>query len=277
MARLQKDIVSYFPHDSDACIGDTLTVLQSRFGNDGYAFWFKLLEKLASTDGHYVDCRNATKWHLLLAKTGVNEITGVDIMNLLVEMHAIDKDLWNMKIIWCQHLVNNVADVYKNRRRDLPQKPIITNHNLITTENKGINPPPTHNNTITTTLSTQSKLKESKLKESKLIYNLWNEQKIIIHKKLTLEIITAINTTLVNYSAKDISQAIRNYDEILKGEQYYFKYAWTLKDFLKRGLSKFLDLDIARKNYAKEGKNGAHRQIVGTDTKEYTRPDELRH
>ena len=71
MARPQKDIVSYFPHDANACTGDTLTVLQSRFGNDGYAFWFKLLEKLASTEGHYIDCRNPTKWQLLLAKTGI--------------------------------------------------------------------------------------------------------------------------------------------------------------------------------------------------------------
>ncbi len=56
MARLQKDVVNYFPHDANACAGDTLTVLQSRFGNDGYAFWFKLLEKLSSTDGHCIDC-----------------------------------------------------------------------------------------------------------------------------------------------------------------------------------------------------------------------------
>ncbi|GAH80524.1 unnamed protein product [marine sediment metagenome] len=74
MARFQKDIVNYFPHDANACASDTLTVLQGRFGNDGYAFWFKLLEKLASTEGHYIDCHNSTKWQLLLAKTGVNEI-----------------------------------------------------------------------------------------------------------------------------------------------------------------------------------------------------------
>jgi len=153
MARTQKDVVSYFPHDANASAGDTLTVLQSRFGNDGYAFWFKLLEKLASTDGHFIDCRNSTKWQLLLAKTGVNEITGVEIMNLLVEMQAIDKDLWDSKLIWCQNLVDNLVDVYKNRRREIPQKPIITENNPITTDN----------NDITTGKSTQSKVKESKV------------------------------------------------------------------------------------------------------------------
>ena len=153
MARVQKDVVSYFPHDADACAGDTLTVLQSRFGNDGYAFWFKLLEKLSSTEGHYLDCRTSTKWQLLLAKLGVDELTGVEIMKLLVEMQAIDKDLWDSKLIWCQNLVNNVSDVYKNRRRKLPQKPVITKGKAITTEK----------NAITTGGSTQSKVKYNKV------------------------------------------------------------------------------------------------------------------
>ena len=155
MARLQKDVVSYFPHDANACAGDTLIVLQNQFGNDGYAFWFKLLEKLASTDGHFIDCRNSTKWQLLLAKTGVNEITGVEIMKLLVEMDAIDKELWGSKLIWCQKLVDNIGEVYKNRRRETPQKPLITDKNRITTDN----------NAITTPLGTQSK--ESKVKRVK--------------------------------------------------------------------------------------------------------------
>lgn len=153
MARPQKQTVDYFPHDANASAGDTLTVLQSRFGNDGYAFWFKLLEKLASTEGHYIDCRNSTKWQLLLAKTGVDELLGVEIMNLLVEMQAIDKDLWESKLIWCQKLVDNISEVYKNRRREIPQKPIITGNNAITTGD----------NAITTPDSTQSKVKYSKV------------------------------------------------------------------------------------------------------------------
>lgn len=159
MARTQKDIVNYFPHDANACSGDTLSVLQSRFGNDGYAFWFKLLEKLSTTEGHCLDCRNAVKWQLLLAKTGVDEITGVEIMKILVEMQAIDKDLWESKLIWCQNLVDNLTDVYKNRRREIPQKPI----------NTGSKPISTGDNSLTTDQSTQSKVKESKVNKSILL------------------------------------------------------------------------------------------------------------
>ena len=157
MGRTQKDTASYFPHDASASTGDTLTVLQSRYGNDGYAFWFKLLERLTSVNGHYLDLRNPTKWQLFIAKMGVDEKTTVEIIDLLVEIQAIDEELWQSKLVWCQNLVNNLADVYKNRRREIPQKPIITGNNAITTENNG----------ITTADNPQSKVKETKLNEIK--------------------------------------------------------------------------------------------------------------
>ncbi len=169
MARTQKDIVSYFPHDANASTGDTLTVLQGRFGNDGYAFWFKLLEKLATTDGHYLDLRNPTKWQLFIAKMRVDEITTVEIMKILVEMQAIDGELWESRLVWCQKLVDNVTDVYKNRRREIPQIPINTNHNAITTEKKA----------ITTGESTQRKKETKETKETILPdfidKELWND------------------------------------------------------------------------------------------------------
>jgi len=170
LARPQKRTVDYFPHDSHASEGDTLTVLQNRFGNDGYAFWFKLLERLASSEGHYLDCSNPVKWQVFLAKMRVNELLGVEIMNLLVEIKAIDKDLWGSRLIWCQNLVDNVADVYKNRRREIPQKPITTTLNGITTDD----------NPLTTGESTQSKLNYSKLNKTILYKHPYGEFKNVL-------------------------------------------------------------------------------------------------
>lgn len=134
MARPLKETVDYFPHDATASAGDTLTVLENQFKNDGYAFWFKLLERLASTDGHFIDCRNPAKWKTLLAKCHLTQEAGEAIMVLLVEMEAIDRDLWKSRVIWCQHLVDNFGDVYKNRRRPLPQKPVISSINPVSTD-----------------------------------------------------------------------------------------------------------------------------------------------
>jgi len=262
MARKQKDVVSYFPHYADASIRDTLTVLQSRFGNDGYAFWFKLLEKLSSTEGHFLDCKNSNTWQLLLARTGVDEITGVEIMKLLVEMQAIDNKLWNSKLIWCQKLVDNVADVYKNRRRKIPEKPITTDNNLNSTGKK----------VITTESNPQSKVnktikeKEIYKEKERAIFNHWNKQNIIIHNKLTDDVRSVIVRTLRSYSGEEVTSAISNYAKIVHGEDYFFKYKWTLKEFLKRGIEKFLDLEIAKSNFRKvEGVKGMTRRRLSTD------------
>jgi hypothetical protein len=160
MARPQKQTVDYFPHDAHASAGDTLTVLESRFGNNGYAFWFKLLERLCAADGHYIDCRNIQKWQTILAKAHVDEATGEAIMVLLLEMEAIDKGLWKSRVIWCQHLVDNLADVYKNRKRPLPQKPVSTPNNHVST------PDNTTTDELLPVETPQSKVKESKVNNS---------------------------------------------------------------------------------------------------------------
>jgi len=162
MARLQKDTVDYFPHYCDASTRDTLTVLEGQFGNDGYVFWFKLLEQLGLSDGHFIDCSVGRKWQILCARSRVNPVTGVEIMVLLVEMGAIDEQLWNTnKIIWSQNFVDNVAEAYRNRKRPAPAKPLPTPHNLLTTPD----------NPITTADNPQTKLDYSKLNNTILDTN----------------------------------------------------------------------------------------------------------
>jgi len=121
MARPHKMIVDYFPHYCNH--GKTLYILQNKFQNDGYAFWFKLLELLAATEGHAYDFNKSQSWQFLLAKTQVSEDIANDILNTLIDLEAIDRELAEKKIIWCQNFINNIADVYKRRQVPLPEKP----------------------------------------------------------------------------------------------------------------------------------------------------------
>lgn len=162
MARTKKDKADYFPHDANATSGDTLTILQGKYGNDGYAFWFKLLEKLTATEGHYLDLRNTAKWELFTVKMGVTAEISAEIMDFLVELDAIDEELWQRKMVWCQNLVDNLSEVYKNRRRELPQKPIITDKKPISTGKKGIITP---------------EIPQSRVEESRVKYKENNKRK----------------------------------------------------------------------------------------------------
>lgn len=121
MARPKKQTVDYFPHISNH--SSTMFVLEQRFGNNGYAFWFKLLELLATNEGHYYDCRNPAKWEFLQAKTNLSEEICNEILNLLVKLEAIDSELWQDKVIWSDNFIKGISDVYINRRVEIPVKP----------------------------------------------------------------------------------------------------------------------------------------------------------
>ena len=121
MARPKKQTVDYFPHYVNS--GKTLFILEKRYENNGYAFWFKVLELLGSTNGHIIDSRNPDEWEFLLAKTLVSDSLAREMLDLLAKLNAIDLELWNVGIIWGTNFVENVADVYKNRKVGMPKKP----------------------------------------------------------------------------------------------------------------------------------------------------------
>lgn len=185
MARPEKNTVDYFSHDASASNGVTLTIVQNKYGNDGYSFWFKLLEHLCNSDNHYINCNDTAQWQFLLAKTRVDEVIAINILDTLCSLQAIDGTLWKDKIIWCQKLVDRIAIVYRNRNRLPPRKPIYTDGYIIF---KPIEPDiPTTHNPVSTTVIEQSKVKE-----------------------------TIVNNTIVNKEAKkdgklDLSDYINNF------------------------------------------------------------------
>jgi hypothetical protein len=130
-------------------------IIEQRYGNDGYSFWFKLLEALGSTPGHCLDLNCEMKWEFLQAKTRLSASTCEEILNLLAKLSAIDPSLWAKKMVWSQNFVDGISDVYRNRRVEIPQRPelsvveTISFHEVSTVENP------------------QSKVKETKVKKIK--------------------------------------------------------------------------------------------------------------
>jgi len=119
MARPKKSTVDYFPHDTTH--GSTMQILESRWGNDGYAFWFKLLELLGSHDSHYIDCQKPAEWEFLTAKTRQNDETAGSILQMLAKLEAIDSFLWTKhKVILCPKFLNRIEDAYRKRKDSFP-------------------------------------------------------------------------------------------------------------------------------------------------------------
>ncbi len=167
MARPHKQTVDYFPHDTDASEGKTLTIIQSKYGNDGYAFWFKLLQLLGKASGHYYDFNNPADWEFLLAKTHQNGTEKTkDILDTLVVLGAIDAELYAHGIIWCEKFVERVADAYNRTVEGAPQRPdflVNVNDNGVSVSGDNVS---VNSNLGKTAIIPQTKLKETKLKET---------------------------------------------------------------------------------------------------------------
>ena len=124
MGRMRKQTVEYFPHFATA--GRTLYILEKKWGNDGYAFWFKLLELLCVQEGHYYKCETAIDLEYLASNASMEGDKAEAILSMLASMGNIDADLWEQeRIIWCQSLVDNLAPLYSKRTSALPKKPLL--------------------------------------------------------------------------------------------------------------------------------------------------------
>jgi len=156
MARPKKATVDYFPHYVNH--GKTMFTIENKFGNDGYCFWFKLLEVLGATEQHFINCNNPETWEYLLAKTRLSEIIANEILDLLSKLNAIDKDLWQIKVIWSENFITNLLTVYARRDVSLYNKEDI----------KGLCMQKLPLNGIIDNIYPQSKVKESIVEESKL-------------------------------------------------------------------------------------------------------------
>ncbi|MCK9325565.1 MAG: hypothetical protein M0P69_08695 [Bacteroidales bacterium] len=85
------------------------------------------------------------------------------------------------------------------------------------------------------------------------VFDHWNSKGIILHREMSKKLQGHINARLENYSVEEIMAAIDNYDTVLKGEEYFFSYKWSLEEFLTRGngLIKFLPESDPLTNYLK--------------------------
>ena len=216
MARPTRKTVDYFPHFCKS--GRTVFILESLYGNDGYAFWYKLLETLGESEGHCYDCSTTSNWAFLIARARVSDERAREIIATLVELDKIDAELWNEhSIIWVSRFVENLTDLYRKRSTETPDKPSFRGENSpycgVSAEKT------TSEGEFSAHLSSkESKVKESKEKERALhahaceeVVAAWNEilgDRLQVVTKLTDERRKKIRLRLGELS-KDADDAVR--------------------------------------------------------------------
>ena len=167
MARPERNDVDYFPHS--VTHGKKMFYIRSKFGNDGYAVWFMLLENLGKASYHYLNLSDDVELMYLSSELKVADIVLTEIINELVKIDEFDKELWEEnKILFNEKFVENVSDAYKKRNN----KCIDRDSLLLLLQSKGIRKPSKDDLkpskfTLKKASNTQSKVKDSKEKEIK--------------------------------------------------------------------------------------------------------------
>lgn len=142
-------------------------ILEARWGNDGYAGIYKVMEILGDEPGQYYDARKPDKWEFLVAKIGVS---APEILQKLSDLEVIDPELWFHRIIWMQSFVDSLKELYRKRNTPPPSRPPLSQFLPPETgENPGFragNPEDEHDRDVPGAENPQSKVKESKEKKN---------------------------------------------------------------------------------------------------------------
>lgn len=120
MAREQRRDVDYFPHPCSH--GRKMHIIETKYGNDGYAVWFKLLEQLGAANNHYIDISEEMNFMYLVSLFRVDEETAKSILSDLAKLGAIDRILYeDHKVIFSEKFVDSVKDAYRKRTSQVPE------------------------------------------------------------------------------------------------------------------------------------------------------------
>lgn len=108
--------------------------------------------------------------------------------------------------------------------------------------------------------------------ETETIFKLWNEAKITVHKNITADMVKVITKALSLYGVEGITEGIKHYMIIYRDTNYYFKYKWTLIEFLKQSnaLPTFLENGDKWLNYinSKQGKKQKENELLNANAQE---------
>jgi hypothetical protein len=125
MARTKSHKVEYFP--MSASNGKRFDILYSMSDNGSELkhkaplTWFILLQQLARADYHFLNVSDELDLMALSNVCKVNDQEFISIINLMVRMRIVHRQLWEKyKIIWIQELTDSLDIVYQKRASDLP-------------------------------------------------------------------------------------------------------------------------------------------------------------
>ena len=241
--------MSEFIHSSSARRDPKIRALRALYGNSAepYAWYIIIMEILEEIPKHRIKLNE--KNYIMLCQE-----LNIDIKELK-QFIKIAKNLGILNVN-SQYLFSNELQASKMKMRNYA---ITRREGGKAKKRRRIKMDIENNNINEDNINNTDKPKEKPKKENKekielnqeienRILEVWNNAKIIKHRKLTTNAKNKLRLAMRDYSIDEIMTAITNYGKIVNNPKYFFKYKWTLEEFLMRGIAKFV-YDECFKNF----------------------------
>lgn len=111
--------VEWFPHP--VAHGRKMGLLERKYGNNGYAVWFKILEEVGSSNGLAIQLRDEVQIELYASRCLVEPDVFMQIVGDLIRWEEFDKTLWETRrVLYSAKFIKSVAEVYRKRKTPPP-------------------------------------------------------------------------------------------------------------------------------------------------------------
>lgn len=122
MARPQKEGLDYFSHDTDAVNDEKVEALRAVYGNDGYAFYFILLERIYRSPQFELDISDAETVQILANKIMIPVEKFHLILETALKRGCFDKENYETRKVLTSNGVKKRAAVVVEKREKMRSK-----------------------------------------------------------------------------------------------------------------------------------------------------------
>ena len=122
MARPIKEGLDYFPHDTDAVNDEKLEALRALYGNDGYAFYFILLERIYRTNDAELDVSDAETIQILSRKVAVTTEEFMQMLETAFRWKCFDREAYEKRGVLTSNGIKKRTSVVVEKRATMRDK-----------------------------------------------------------------------------------------------------------------------------------------------------------
>ena len=116
MARPRKEGMDYFPHDANAVNDKKIEALRMLYGNDGYAFYFILLEIIYQEPTFELDVSDAETRQILARKVAVTDQKFENMLETSIKRECFDSQSYHDRHVLTSNGIKKRANVVSDKR-----------------------------------------------------------------------------------------------------------------------------------------------------------------